>query len=267
MLGQQAKWRDFKLLSRETLNQLRAELTRQAEEYGLDRPTQWHFMETSPKGARRTPLAFVNRAHMHVLTECAKLRKDLARNTIHKKFTSEEPTVLDVHVWRAIRAQPRLGVLLKVMLKELHDEQPSVASQERSKVEAYLETNVMMSNPLLHGEDRIEVDRLVATYRTRRCENPEIVLFPWDVFYDYVVQTVLMPPIHAKLQPLASLFHVITKHVAEKCLDPRTSERDRETPELRWLQAPLGMSSAGYDAVRRWFYRYAMFDQPDNRCE
>ena len=282
ILGERAKWQAFKLVTRDTLDAVRAELTRQAA-LGIEKPTDWSTLEVGTSSAaaatatatgastetpapkpskRRVPLALVNRAHTHVLTTCSKLRKGLADELIDKKMTSEESAVMDFHVWQAIEAQPRLQALLVALVKEAGHEQPMIASKERTKMDDYLRT---LDAPRIMADHAL-VRKLAQAYRTRRASaDPPPVLFLWDVYLEYVVRDVVMPPVCAKLVPLGHAFNLIARHVAHKCTDIRTSERDRETPELKWLRYPLGMSAESYDSVRKWFFRYAMFDQPDDR--
>jgi len=67
------------------------------------------------------------------------------------------------------------------------------------------------------------------------------------------------------LEERASYFHVVAQHVAYEMTKPEATDTQRETPELKWLLA-LGMGRENWEEVTIWFYRYARWDQPDDRC-
>ena len=85
----------------------------------------------------------------------------------------------------------------------------------------------------------------------------------WDTFHDQVART-LLDPVQADLTRMAPAFHTVGRHVAYRLTRAGATDTQRETPELHWLLS-LGISADNWKEITIWFYRYATWDQPDDR--
>ena len=115
---------------------IREELSAQATR-DLCAPTDWSVVEAPPKPRKPTkkqiqmgilpppitggthkagPPGIVNRAHMHMLAACVKLRKGFSYDVFLRKMISEEAAVVEFHVWAAIEASPMLIAALRELI-------------------------------------------------------------------------------------------------------------------------------------------------------
>lgn len=303
-LGRHLKWADFKRLSRHTMDMMRNELSAQAER-DICAPTDWNVIEAPPKprkitkkqrmlgimpppplpdGVKALPPGIVNRSHMHMLSTCVKLRKGthvyfstlngppgLAHDVILKKMISEESAVLDHHVWEALGRDQGLQATLRefmppaVCMPLLRDGAPE--GSERLHVANLLEhisTHAPADAAVLEQLRRGHA-HAVAKHARITEGKPTPAPTRWDIFHDYVARTRILAPVQRLLEARASYFHVVAQHVAYEMTKPEATDTERETPELKWLLA-LGMGRENWEEVTIWFYRYARWDQPDDRC-
>jgi len=236
-----------------------------------------------PEGVKALPPGIVNRSHMHMLSTCVKLRKGtsilvphltpagLAHDVILKKMISEESAVLDHHVWEALGRDASLQATLRdlmppaVCVPLLREGAPE--GSERLRVAKLLEsmtTEAPADAAVLEQLKRNHAHALAKHARTTE-GKPTPAPTRWDVFHDHVARTRVLAPVQRLLEARASYFHVVAQHVAYEMTKPEATDTQRETPELKWLLA-LGMGRENWEEVTIWFYRYARWDQPDDRC-
>ena len=86
----------------------------------------------------------------------------------------------------------------------------------------------------------------------------------WDDLYDWILDAHVFPPIRALFSLHTPLFHSVAQRLAERQQRPGATTAELATPELRWL-ALLGVSHKGLHEIKAWFYKYALFNQSDDR--
>jgi hypothetical protein len=226
--------------------------------------------------------AILNKLHTASLATFSKLRKSVAAPIIAKKMTSEETTVLDTHVWNAlnsIREVQYVALMLREVVQAI-ERRNLLIHLRYADVGKWLDwTPGPEPLPPLDVDQEKAVRAIVAAIRegryaplriglkktgTSTSASSKLPASAWDDLYDWILDAHVLPPLRADFDRLKETFHLVARHLAAIQQRPGATTRDMETPELRWLSI-LGVSDAGVEEIKAWFWKYALFNQSDDR--
>lgn len=244
-LSRDKKWRDFKIICRQTTGDIRAELAAQvgAGEDGFRAPLVWDGLEKVATrgggggGAAAAAATLVKPRHAAALNTCRKLRKGDSREIILKKMVGVRSKLMIVHLAQLFVDNAEIRGLL--------------ACRDKREAVAYLD-GLSDTSPLLRDDDlRGSLVRCLGAGAAGAW--PDTVATLQLILREHF----LMTPIRRRLAELGPLFHKIAMVSTDEY-------RERGRPPLRWLRL-LGLTTDGYEDVVTFFFMYDCYAQADNR--